>query len=145
MPALFAKTSQASQPRLHDVAEAERVVEYTAPVEWTPVLFYDGVTESPGAGHITSWNGCEATVEAPATTRTLLRWEDEVSIEVSYGTRERSANLEGVMVQGRVSRVESTQSGYRLTIRFAPNDLHMKRLRRHMAADQSPADLRLVN
>ena len=92
-----------------------------------------------------SWNGCEATVEAPATTRTLLRWEDEVSIEVSYGTRERSANLEGIMVQGRVSRVESTQSGYRLTIRFAPNDLHMKRLRRHMAADQSPADLRLVN
>jgi hypothetical protein len=145
MPGLFANAAPAASSRGVDIQPIEETSSYTAPPAWTPVLFYDGVTESPGAGHITSWNACEATIEAPATTRTLLRWEDEVSIEVSYGTYERDANVEGLMVQGRVSRVESTQRGYRLTIRFASTDIHMKRLRRHMLGDQSPEALRLVN
>ena len=145
MPGLFANAAPAVTARGVNLQPVEENSSYTAPAAWTPVLFYDGVTESPGAGHITSWDGCEATVEAPATTRTLLRWEDEVSIEVSYGTRQRDARLEGLMVQGRVARVESTQSGYRLTIRFASTDVHMKRLRRHILGDQSPGDLRLVN
>lgn len=145
MPGLFANAAPAVTNRVAEVRSSEESSSYTAPPAWTPVLFYDGVTESPGAGHITSWDACEATIEAPATTRTLLRWEDEVSIEVSYGTREREARIEGLMIQGRVTRVESTQSGYRLTIRFASTDLHMKRLRRHILGDQSPEALRLVN
>jgi hypothetical protein len=145
MPGQFANAAPAASSRAVDIQPVEEPSSYTAPPAWTPVLFYDGVTESPGAGHITSWDDCEATIEAPATTRTLLRWEDEVSIEVSYGTHERDARVEGLMVQGRVSRVESTRSGYRLTIRFASTDVHMKRLRRHILGDQSPETLRLVN
>ena len=79
----FAPLKQPLGPANRDrsLAEVVELPPVFAPTLGVPVLFHDGLTDSPGAGQITAWDTHSAIIEAPPTTRALLRWEDRVVIE----------------------------------------------------------------
>jgi hypothetical protein len=127
----FAPLKQPLGPSNRDrsLAEVVELPPVLAPSLGVPVLFHDGLTDSPGAGQITAWDTHSATIEAPPTTRTLLRWEDRIVIEVSYGENERKARVEGLTLDARVVSVASSRTGYVLEVAFEDDDVNAARLR----------------
>ena len=127
----FAPLKQPLSPANRDrsLGEVIELPPVFAPHVGVPVMFHDGLTDTPGAGQITSWNSHTATIEAPPTTRSLLRWEDRVVIEVSYGENERKARIEGLTLDARVISVASSRNAYVLEVAFDDEDPNAARLR----------------
>ena len=115
------------------LAEVIQMPPVFAPKVGVPVLFHDGLCDSPGAGQITGWDAHSVTIEAPPTTRALLRWEDRIVIEISYGERERVARIEGLTLDARVVSVSSSRNAYILEVAFEDDDPNAARLRSYAA------------